>query len=144
MGDDVLDPEQVAARRDIALACQKAENEFVGVRCGVMDQMASVIGRAGHAIFLDCSNLHHELVPMFFEEMGVAMVVYDTGIRRGLGESRYNDRRGEAVFHPLPALSIGCVIVRPNVFASHHEVSAALSESKQQAKRIINPRLVKW
>ena len=46
------------------------------------------------------------------------------------------DRRGQAVFHPLPALSIGCVIVRPGVFASHHDVSAALGEAKKQAKHI--------
>jgi EAL domain-containing protein (putative c-di-GMP-specific phosphodiesterase class I)/GGDEF domain-containing protein len=47
-----------------------------------------------------------------------------------------HDRRGAAVFHPLPALSIGCVIARPGAFASHHEISAALSEAKREAKRI--------
>jgi len=130
VGDDVLDPEQVAARRDIALACQKAENEFVGVRCGVMDQMASVIGRAGHAIFLDCSNLHHELVPMFFEEMGVAMVVYDTGIRRGLGESRYNDRRGEAERgEALIAQALGCMDVC--------KLSSVSSEQFEQVSHVL-------
>ena len=46
------------------------------------------------------------------------------------------DRSGQAVFHPLPALSIGCVMVRPGAFASHHDVSAALSEAKKEAKRI--------
>ncbi len=46
------------------------------------------------------------------------------------------DRRGGAVFHPLPALSIGCVIVQPGTFASHHDVSAALSEAKKEAKRM--------
>ncbi|MCF8177190.1 MAG: hypothetical protein K9J74_01665, partial [Sulfuritalea sp.] len=45
-------------------------------------------------------------------------------------------RRGQHVFHPLPALSIGCVIVEAGNFASHHEVSAALSEVKKEAKRI--------
>lgn len=110
VGDDVLGTEQVAVRRDMALACQKAENEFVGVRCGVMDQMASVMGRAGHAVFLSCSNLHHELVPMLLQEMGVALVVYDTGIRRGLGQSEYNDRRGEAERgEALIAQALGCV-----------------------------------
>jgi diguanylate cyclase (GGDEF)-like protein len=46
------------------------------------------------------------------------------------------DRRGQMVFHALPALSIGCVIVRPETFASHHEISAALSEAKKKAKSI--------
>lgn len=106
---DTLGPEQVAVRRDIARVCQKAENEFVGVRCGIMDQIASVMGRAGHAVFLSCSNLRHELVPVALEEMGVALVVYDTGVRRGLGESRYNDRRGEAEHgEALIAQGLGC------------------------------------
>lgn len=46
------------------------------------------------------------------------------------------DRRGQVVFHPVPALSIGCVIVRPGEFPSHHDVSAALGEAKRQAKRL--------
>jgi diguanylate cyclase (GGDEF)-like protein len=46
------------------------------------------------------------------------------------------DRRGQSVFHALPALSIGCVIVQPGTFASHHDVSAALSEAKKEAKRV--------
>jgi len=109
VSDDSLGPEQVDVRRYIALVCQKAENEFVGVRCGIMDQIASVMGRAGHAVFLNCSNLRHELVPIALERMGAALVVYDTGIRRGLGESRYNDRRGEAEHgEALIAQALGC------------------------------------
>jgi len=46
------------------------------------------------------------------------------------------DRRGQAVFHPLPSLSIGSVMVGPRVFASQHEVSTALGEAKKQAKRL--------
>lgn len=46
------------------------------------------------------------------------------------------DRRGQAVFHPVPALSIGCVIVRPGAFLGHHDISAALSEAKKEAKRL--------
>lgn len=106
---DTLGPEQVAVRRDIALVCQKAENEFVGVRCGIMDQIASVMGRAGHAVFLSCSDLRHELLHVALREMGAALVVYDTGVRRGLGESRYNDRRGEAERgEALIAQGLGC------------------------------------
>jgi hypothetical protein len=46
------------------------------------------------------------------------------------------DRRGNAIFHPLPALSISCVIVKPDATISHHDVSAALGEAKKEAKRI--------
>ncbi len=46
------------------------------------------------------------------------------------------DRRGGAIFHPLPALSIGCLMVQPGAFASHHDIAAALSDAKKQAKRI--------
>ena len=46
------------------------------------------------------------------------------------------DRRGQPIFHALPALSIGCVIVLPGAFANHHDVSAALSEAKKEAKRL--------
>lgn len=55
-----------------------------------------------------------------------------------LGSGGYGgeDRRGQAVFHALPALSIGCVVVQPGSLASHHDVSAALSEAKKEAKRI--------
>ncbi len=59
-----------------------------------------------------------------------------TAVHLAAGGYCGQDRRGLAVFHPLPALSIGCVVVRPGSFASHHDVSAALSEAKRQAKRI--------
>lgn len=98
------------ARLDIALACQWAESEFVGVKCGVMDQMASVMGQPGHAVFLKCDSLQYELVPVRFREAGAALVVYDTGVRRALGQSAYNDRRREAERgQELIGQALGCV-----------------------------------
>ncbi len=82
-------------RREIALACQKAENLFVGVSCGIMDQMASCMGRTGHGIYLDCRSLEHEPVRLGFDGADMKIVVYDTGIRRGLVSSEYNRRRQE-------------------------------------------------
>ena len=79
-------------RTRLALLCQRAENEYVGVRCGVMDQMASVWGRADHALLLDCRTLEVEPVPL---PEGVAIVVMDTGVRRELAASEYNRRRQE-------------------------------------------------
>ncbi len=74
----------------VALACQRAENEFVGMRCGIMDQLIAVLGRRGHALLIDCRSLEHELVPL---PMGVKVVVADTMKRRGVLDSEYNLRR---------------------------------------------------
>ncbi|HIE39720.1 MAG TPA: galactokinase [Anaerolineales bacterium] len=79
-------------RTELALACQQAENDYVGVRCGVMDQMAAVWGRAGHAILLDCRTL--EVEPVRLPD-GVAILVADTTVRRELASSEYNRRRRE-------------------------------------------------
>ncbi|MBC7289077.1 MAG: galactokinase [Armatimonadetes bacterium] len=77
--------------KHLALVCQRAENEFVGMNCGVMDQMASVLGSQGHAILLDCRTLEYELVPVPADEVGI--VVMDTGVPRALVDSEYNLRR---------------------------------------------------
>ncbi|MGE5554344.1 MAG: galactokinase [Betaproteobacteria bacterium] len=77
---------------ELALACQAAENRFVGVNCGIMDQFASLLGKAGHALFIDCRTLQWETVPMPQE---YCLVICDTGVRRGLRDSAYNRRRAE-------------------------------------------------
>jgi galactokinase len=71
---------------------QKAENRWVGVNCGIMDQMVSAAAQAGHALFLDCRSLEFEHVPI---PEGVAVVVMDTSTRRGLVDSAYNERRAQ-------------------------------------------------
>ncbi|MEA4883711.1 MAG: galactokinase [Clostridia bacterium] len=95
MPEERLDQEQTDIRRRIAVACQEAENNFVGVKCGIMDQLISVMGRASHAVFLDCRTLSYELAPLPLEEAGLVLVVCDTGVRRGLVTSEYNRRRAE-------------------------------------------------
>ena len=77
-------------RFNLALACQRAENEFVGVNCGIMDQFISTLGQAGHALLIDCRSLKHEPVPL---PEGVSIVICDTMKRRGLVDSAYNERR---------------------------------------------------
>jgi galactokinase len=79
--------------RSAALACQRAEQEATGVMVGVMDQFASALGRRGHAILLDCSNLDYRLIPF---PAGVKIVVVDSGVRRELADTPYNQRRQEA------------------------------------------------
>ena len=79
--------------REAALACQRAEQKATGVRVGVMDQFASALGRRGHALLLDCSTLDFRYVP-FPPEM--LIVVVDSGVRRELADTPYNQRRREA------------------------------------------------
>ena len=78
--------------RDLALKCQRAENSFVGVNCGIMDQLASALGKAGHALFIDCRSYEYEPVPL---PCDYRIVICDTGVRRGLRDSEYNLRRSQ-------------------------------------------------
>jgi galactokinase len=78
-------------KRWLAWLCQRAENEFVGMQCGIMDQLASLEGKRDHALFLDCRTLQAELVPLPAQE--VAVVIMNTGKPRALVDSEYNLRR---------------------------------------------------
>lgn len=78
---------------DLVKLAQKAENEFVGVACGIMDQFASMLGQKDHALFLDCRSLEYEAVPLPLEKQGYAVAVVNSGVRRGLAGSEYNTRR---------------------------------------------------
>lgn len=84
---------------------QHAERDWVGVNCGIMDQMISALGRAGHALLMDCRSLKTELVPL---PPDITIVVLDTATRRGLVDSAYNERRQQcnmaARFFGVPAL----------------------------------------
>ncbi len=77
---------------EIALLGQRAENEYVGVRCGIMDQFVSANGQANHALHLDTKTLEFELVPM---PKDLAVVLCDPGAPRELATSEYNTRRNE-------------------------------------------------
>lgn len=76
----------------MARIAQKAENDWVGVNCGIMDQMASSACREGYALFLDCRSLEIQHAPL---PKGVAVVILDTSTRRGLVDSAYNERRSQ-------------------------------------------------
>ena len=80
------------SRTKLALLCQRAENEFVGVNCGIMDQFISALGQKNAALFIDCRTLEHKSVPL---PADVVVVVMDTTRRRGLADSAYNVRRAE-------------------------------------------------
>lgn len=77
----------------MAQIAQKAENEFVGVQCGIMDQFASLNGKEAHALKLDCRTLEFEKIP--FRDPDFNIVLCDTGVRRELAGSEYNVRRSQ-------------------------------------------------
>jgi galactokinase len=79
-------------RMKLAKVCQRAENEYVGVNSGLMDPFASLHGQANHALLFDCRSLDWEALPL---PAGVALVIADTGKRRELAHSAYNQRRAE-------------------------------------------------
>ncbi len=77
-------------RLTLAQHCQRAENAYVGLSCGLMDQFASACGQAGHALLLDTRSLEWAASPI---PDGLALVIADSGVRRSLTHSGYNERR---------------------------------------------------
>lgn len=78
---------------ELALISQYAENKFIGVNCGIMDQFAIAMGKKDNAIFLDTATLEYEYAPLKLE--GLKIVIMNTNKKRGLGDSKYNERRSE-------------------------------------------------
>ena len=79
--------------QDIALIGQFSENKFNGVNCGIMDQFAIAMGKKGHAIFLDTATLEYEYAPIELKDAKI--VISCSNKKRGLGDSKYNERRAE-------------------------------------------------
>jgi len=100
----------------IALTGQQAENDFVGMRCGIMDQFIAALGQKDHALLIDCRSLDYRAVPI---PAGVAVIIANSNVKRGLVDSEYNTRRKEceaaAAHFGVPALRD----VSPDVFALH-------------------------
>ncbi len=78
---------------DMARLCRDVEHRYAGVRCGIMDQFTSRLGRSDHALLIDCRSLEARHVPMSLD--GHRLVIVDTGDRRELADSAYNQRRTE-------------------------------------------------
>ena len=81
------------SNQDLALIGQYSENNFNGVNCGIMDQFAIAMGKESHAIFLDTADLSYEYAPIKLE--GAKIVIACSNKKRGLGDSKYNERRSE-------------------------------------------------
>lgn len=75
---------------ELAKLCRKAENEFVGVNCGLLDQVSSIFGKSGHAIYLDCRAETVETVPF---PAGASLVIVNSGVKHALIGGEYNERR---------------------------------------------------
>jgi len=81
------------AMEDIAVLCQRAENEYVGMNCGIMDQFISAVGKKDHAVFLNCGTLEYQYVPLRLGDYTI--MITNTNAPHKLTESQYNQRRSE-------------------------------------------------
>ena len=117
---------------EMALICQKAENQFIGVNCGIMDQFISRMGQKEHALLLDCRKLEYELVPLNFEV--VKIVVCNTGVKRGLVDSEYNKRRSECELGAklLEEFLPGITALRDVEISDFHKYRTHLSEKTEK------------
>jgi galactokinase len=122
------DPARMARR------VQRAENEWVGMRCGIMDMLASACGRRGHALLIDCLDLSRDLVRL---PKRAAVVVLDSAIRHELTASGYNDRRREC---EAAAQALGVSSLR---FASLPDLARARLPSPlaRRARHVIGENL---
>ncbi|GAA3445350.1 galactokinase [Planomonospora venezuelensis] len=81
------------SRMEIAKIAQKAENDFVGMPCGIMDQAASALGEEGKALFLDCRTLASRNVPFDLAAHGLQLLIVNTGVHHALADGQYARRR---------------------------------------------------
>ncbi len=93
LGDKEYGRSKEINKIEMAKITQLAEHNYVGVKCGIMDQFASAMGKKDHAIFLNCRDLSYELVPIRLS--GYTLVIGNTNKKRSLGDGKYNERRAE-------------------------------------------------
>jgi galactokinase len=135
---------ELAAARAFAEACglpwdpaamarlaQRAENEWVGVRSGIMDQMISASGLQGHCLLIDCRSLATRAVPL---PPGVAVVVMDTATRRGLVDSAYNERRAQC---EAAARALGVRALRDATLARLDANAALDPTTRRRARHVV-------
>ena len=114
---------------ELALLCQEAENDFVGVQCGIMDQFTAANARAGHALLLDCRDLSFEHIPI---PDGMAILVCDSHIERRLAGSAYNERRAAC---SRAAEELGWATLRD---ATPNRLDALPLELRKRARHVIS------
>ncbi len=131
----IFNPKHYANNRtELALDAQRAEKQYVGVNCGIMDQFAVANGKQNHAIFLNCSTLDFQLIPADFS--GYQLIIINSNKARTLADSKYNERRNEcdAAFALLSKYDIATDLCHV------HEISLAYLEDDtlyQRAKHAV-------
>lgn len=124
--------------------CQHSENTFNGVNCGIMDQFAVGLGRDQQAILLDCATLEYEYAPLDME--GVKLVIGNTKKRRGLADSKYNERRAECdsaladLQKELPIQAL-CDLTPAEFEAHKHLIVGQLSQKRAEHAVYENARV---
>jgi galactokinase len=118
---------------EMARLAQRAENEWVGMNCGIMDQMISAAGVAGTALLIDCRSLETENVPLPPETV---VVVLDTATRRGLVDSAYNERRSQC---ETAAKFFGVTALRDVTLADFERRAGELDDvTRRRARHVIS------
>ena len=121
---------------ELALACQRAESGFVGMRCGVMDQFVAALGSEGHALLIDCRSLDYRLVRL---PAGAALVVVNTTVRHELASSEYNLRREQCE-------QAAALLGRPLRDATLEQAQSLPEPARRRARHVIseNDRVVRF
>ncbi|MEW6254047.1 MAG: galactokinase, partial [Planctomycetota bacterium] len=120
----------------LAVLCQRAENTFVGVNCGILDQYTSAAGRAGHVLLLDCRHLTHTVAPIHPD---IRIVICDTRYKRALTGSEYPQRRAqcEAGAAALAAITPGVRTLRDVSLEQLDAARSLLDEAVYRRARFI-------
>jgi galactokinase len=111
-----------------ALLCQHAEHEFAGVPCGLMDQLASVMGRAGHALLIDCRSNEAAPIKLPRREQAVTLVI-DSGVRHELAASEYAKRRAAC---ESAAAKLGCAQLRDATGQDIARLGASMTDEERR------------
>ena len=119
---------------DLAMLAQRAENDYVGVACGIMDQLAIANGRRGHALLIDCGDLTVEPVPFPHQEL--ALVVVNSRYRRTLADSAYNQRR-DAVARAAAALGLDRLVDADDLTSLTGEELAVARHTVTEQARVV-------
>jgi galactokinase len=111
--------------KELARATQRAENDYVGVPCGIMDQSVSIMGRTGSALLLDCRDLSTELIPFSVADAGLELLIIDTQAHHALVDGGYAERRASC---ELAAAKLGVISMRDLTMEALLEGRDKLSE----------------
>ncbi len=147
VGDAEANPQKLIDMVELALICQKAENNYVGVNCGIMDQFASAMGKKDHALLLNCRDLIYRHVPL--DMNGYRLVIVNSNKKRSLGESKYNERRSQCeealaiLKEAIPGISCLGDITRGQFARSCHFISSLTLRDRVGHVIMENARVLK-